>query len=154
MAAALTGHKAEAIENLKKAILIDASFKLEGLADFNSIKDTPEFRSLLELQREWQRPVIHSDTAFVLHDRSLHTEGIDYDAASNTFYLGSIHKRKIVKVTASGKATDFCPEGFEGMTSIFGIKVDGKKNVLWACSSPMQEMKNYDFLGPVCRFQI
>ena len=158
MAAALTGHKAEAIENLKKAILIDASFKLEGLADFNSIKNTPEFRSLLELQREWQRPVIHSDTAFVLHDRSLHTEGIDYDASDKTFYLGSIHKRKIVKVTASGdatdhrqvgagtsgQATDFCPEGFEGMTSIFGIKVDSKNKILWACSSPMQEMKNYD----------
>ena len=143
-AAALTGHKAEAIENLKKAILIDASFKLEGLADFNAIKDTPEFRSLLELQREWQRPVIHSDTAFVLHDRSLHTEGIDYDAASKTFYVGSIHKRKIVKVTASGVATDFCPEGIDGMTSIFGIKVDAKKNLLWACSSPMQEMKEYD----------
>jgi len=143
-AAALTGRKAEAIENLKKAILIDASFKLEGLADFNAIKDTPEFRSLLELQREWQRPVIHSDTAFVLHDRSLHTEGIDYDAASKTFYVGSIHKRKIVKVTASGVATDFCPEGIDGMTSIFGIKVDAKKNLLWACSSPMQEMKEYD----------
>src|SRR5882762_1912798 len=144
MAAALTGRKAEAIENLKKAILIDASFKLEGLADFNAIKDTPEFRSLLELQREWQRPVIHSDTAFVLHDRSLHTEGIDYEAASNTFYLGSIHKRKIVKVTASGEVTDFCPEGSEGMTSIFGIKVDAKKNLVWACSSPTQEMKDYD----------
>ncbi|HMI64963.1 MAG TPA: hypothetical protein VK517_02940, partial [Cyclobacteriaceae bacterium] len=131
-------------ENLKKAILIDTSFKLEGLADFNSIKDTPEFRSLLELQREWQRPIIHSDTAFVLHDRSLHTEGIDYDAASKTFYVGSIHKRKIVKVTALGVATDFCPEGIDGMTSIFGIKVDAKKNLLWACSSPMQEMKDYD----------
>lgn len=150
MAAALTGHKAEAIENLKKAVLIDASFKLEGLADFNAIKNTPEFRSLLELQREWQRPVIHSDTAFVLNDRSLHTEGIDYDGTSNTFYLGSIHKRKIVKVTASGssgQAADFCPEGFEGMTSIFGIKVDVKNNVLWACSSPMQEMKNYDSMA-------
>src|SRR6266850_4130766 len=144
MAAALTGHKSEAIENLKKAILIDASFKLEGLADFNSIKNTAEFRSLLELQREWQRPVVHSDTAFVLHDRSLHTEGIDYDAASNTFYLGSIHKRKIVKVAASGDVADFCPDGFQGMTSILGIKADGKKNVLWACSSPMQEMENYD----------
>ncbi len=144
MAAALTGHKAEAIENLKRAILIDASFKLEGLPDFNSIKDSPEFRSLLTLQEEWQRPVIHSDTAFVLRDRSLHTEGIDYDRSNNTFYLGSIHKRKIVKVTATGDATDFCPGGFEGMTSIFGIKVDTRKNVLWACSSPMQEMMDYD----------
>ncbi len=144
MAAALTGRKKEAIDNLKKAILIDANFRLEGLTDFNSIKDTPEFRALLELQKEWQQPVIHSDTAFLLHDRSLHTEGIEFDAVGKNFYLGSIHKRKIAKVTAQGQVTDFCPEGFEGMTSIFGIKVDSKRRVLWACSSPMQEMIGYD----------
>lgn len=64
MAAALTGRKEEALLQLKRAILIDANFKLNGLADFNAIKDTPRFRSLLELQKEYQRPVIHSDTAF------------------------------------------------------------------------------------------
>ena len=91
--------------------------------------------------------MIHSDTAFLLHDRSLHTEGIDYDPDHDRFYLGSIHKRKIIRVTPLGVATDFCEEGFEGMTSIFGLKVDGKRNVLWACSSPMQEMKNYDSIA-------
>ena len=144
MAAALTGHTEEALTQLKKAILIDASFRLEGLADFNAIKDTPGFQALLDLQKEYQRPLVHSDTAFIMRDRSLHTEGIDYDPAHDVFYLGSIHKRKIVKVTPQGLATDFCMEGLEGMTSIFGIKVDGKRNVLWACSSPMAEMQNFD----------
>jgi hypothetical protein len=144
LAAALTGHKAEAIENLKKALLIDTSFKLDGLSDFNSIKDTPEFHALLDLQREWDRPVIHSDTAFVIADRSLHTEGIEYDAAHKDFYLGSIHKRKIIKVSVNGTVSNFCSSGFEGMTSIFGLKIDAQKNILWACSSPMHEMENYD----------
>jgi len=146
-AAALTGKKAEAIQNLKQAILINADFKLEGIADFTSIKDSPEFKKLLDLQKEWQSPVVHSETAFTIKDRSLHTEGIEYDAAHKTFYLGSIHKRKVVKVTLEGKATDFCPSGFEGMTSIFGIKIDVKKNILWTCSSPMPEMENYDSLA-------
>src|SRR5947207_4767185 len=44
IAAALTGKKAEAIQNLKKAILIDTDFRLVGIADFNSIKDSPEFK--------------------------------------------------------------------------------------------------------------
>jgi sugar lactone lactonase YvrE len=144
IAAALTDHNKEAIDNLKKAILIDADFKLEGLADFNSIKDTKEFKDLLVLQKEWQTPLVHSEIAFVIKDRSLHTEGIEYDAAHKTFYLGSIHKRKIIKVSSDGTATDFCSSGFNGMTSIFGIKVDTKRNILWACSSPMAEMENYD----------
>src|SRR5258706_14950301 len=54
-AAALTGHKAEAIENLKKAILIDASFKMKGLPDFRATKDIPDFRRWLDWQGSGQR---------------------------------------------------------------------------------------------------
>jgi hypothetical protein len=144
IASALTNHSKEAIESLKKAILINADFKLEGLADFNSIKDTKEFKTLLALQKESQSSVIHSEVAFTIKDRSLHTEGIEYDATHKTFYLGSIHKRKIVKVSQDGTVSDFCPAAFNGMTSIFGIKVDAKKNLLWACAAPMEEMENYD----------
>lgn len=153
IAAALTGKKAEAIQYLKKAILINTDFKLEGIADFYSIKDTPEFKKLLSLQQEWQTPLIHSTTAFVLKDRSLHTEGIAYDPTQKIFYLGSIHQRKIIKVMPDGKATDFCPSALEGMTSIFGIKVDVKRNLLWACASPTEEMKNYDSLARSAVFQ-
>lgn len=144
IAATLTNKKAEAIQALKQAILINADFKLEGIADFNSIKDSKEFKSLLQLQKEWQRPVVNSTVAFTIKDRSLHTEGIDYNPNTKTFYLGSIHKRKIVKVASDDAVSDFCPSAFQGMTSIFGLKVDAKRNVLWACSSPMEEMQNYD----------
>jgi hypothetical protein len=144
VAAALTGHTTEAIENLKKAILIDNTFQLAGVADFNSISKMPAFQALLNLQHDESQPVLHSDTAFVITDRALHTEGIEADPEHHTFYLGSIHKRKIIKRTADGTITDFCPSGQDGMTSIFGIKVDARNNVLWACSSPMPEMENYD----------
>jgi len=144
IASALTNHPKEAIESLKKAILVNADFKLEALADFDAIKEMKEFKGLLALQKEWQSSVVHSEIALTIKDRSLHVEGIEYDAASKTFYLGSIHKRKIVKVTSDGTISDFCPPSLNGMTSIFGIKVDAKKNLLWACSAPMQEMENYD----------
>ncbi|HCW08821.1 MAG TPA: hypothetical protein DGG95_15800, partial [Cytophagales bacterium] len=144
IAAALTNHPKEAIEALRKAILINADFKLYGLADFNSIKDSKDFKEILALQKEWQTPVINSEIAFVLKDRSLHSEGIEYDSRSKIFYVGSIHKRKIIKVLSDGSSTDFCAAGVNGMTSIFGIKIDPKKNLLWACASPMQEMENYD----------
>ena len=147
IAATLTGKKSEAIQNLKKAILIDTDFKLEGIADFNSIKDSPEFKKIIALQKEWQTEVVHSEIAFTLRDRDLHTEGIEYDSVRKTFYFGSIHKRKIIKLTPDGRVSDFCSSGFEGMTSVFGIKVDVKRGVLWACTSPMEEMENYDSLA-------
>ncbi len=152
LAAALTGKKEEAIQQVTQAILIDADFRLIGVADFNTIKDSPDFKKLLALQQEWQRQVIHSDTAFTIKDRSLHPEAIDYDAAHKTFYLGSIHQRKVVKI-AEGKQTDFCPAGFQGLGSVLGVKADEKRNRLWVCSSPLLEMENYDSTSRSAVFQ-
>jgi len=144
IAAALTHRPDEAIDYLKKAILTDASFKLKENEDLASLKDLKEFKELILLQEKLITPVIQSDTAFVLKDRTLHTEGIEYDPLQKTFYLGSIHKRKVIKVNAKGLATDFCTPAFEGMTSVLGLKADTKRNLLWVSSSPMAEMENYD----------
>ncbi len=145
VAAALNNKEKEAIVCLKKAILINADFKLEGVPDLQSLTKNKEWSRLLELQKKWKQAVVHSKEAFVIKDRQLHAEGIDYDPREKIFYLGSIHKRKIIKVK-EGVVTDFCQSGVDGLTSTLGIKVDVKQNVLWASSSPMPEMKNYDTL--------
>jgi len=144
IAAALTNRAEEAIVYLKKSILTDASLKLKDNDDLASIKNNKEFQNLLLLQEKIAKPIIQSDTAFVLKDRTLHTEGIEYDPANKIFYLGSIHKRKVIKINEKGEVSDFCTSAFEGMTSVFGLKADTKKNILWVCSSPMTEMDNYD----------
>lgn len=144
LAAALNGNAQESIAFLKKAILTNANFVLEGNLDLKSISASKEFKELLELQKKLKQPSAQSDTAFVVKDRQLHAEGIDFDKKEKVFYLGSIHKRKIVRVNANGLASDFCVSGVEGMTSVFGLKVDDKRNLLWVCSSPMPEMQNFD----------
>lgn len=146
IAAALTNRSDEAIQKLKQAILINADFDLFN-PDVHLLKELDAFKKLLTLQKESQKLILNSDTSFVLKDRTLHVEGIDYSKSNQTFYFGSIHKRKIIQVTKDGKVSDFCSSGFEGMTSIFGVKVDEKRNLLWACSSPMEEMENYDTLS-------
>ena len=144
LAAALTGNNTEAIAFLKKAILTNADFVIENNPDFKSIAGLKEFKALLDLQKKWKASIVKSDTAFIVSDRQLHVEGIDFDRKSNSFFLGSIHKRKVIRVDENGLATDFCASGFEGMTSVFGLKVDAKRSVLWVCSSPMEEMQNFD----------
>jgi tetratricopeptide (TPR) repeat protein len=144
LAAALVGKNAEAISILKKAILTNADFVIENNLDLKNINGLKEFQTLIELQKKWKEPIINSDSAFVITDRQLHVEGIDYDKKSNTFYLGSIHKRKVIKVDSKGNDYYFCPSEIDGMTSVFGLKVDAKRNLLWVCSSPMPEMQNFD----------
>jgi WD40 repeat protein len=88
--------------------------------------------------------IVHSDTAFIVKDRSLHLESVAAGESKNIFYLGSIHKRKIIRVNEKGVIKDFTVSAQDGLCSVFGIKVDRASNVLWACSSPMAEMENFD----------
>jgi len=141
---ALTGRPDESVRNLAKAININAGYKLADQPDLTALKDRADFQELLQLQKQLQTPVVHSDTAFVLRDRTLHIESVTRDATTGTFYLGSVHQRKIVAVDKFGNARDFTASGAHGLTAVFGVRVDGKRKTLWACSSPMEEMQNYD----------
>jgi tetratricopeptide (TPR) repeat protein len=154
IAAALNHKPEEAFAALRKAILINADYKLEGVDDLQSLKGDPRWASLIELQKKWKQSVTHSNEAFRLTDRQLHAEGIDFDPSDKSFYLGSIHKRKIVKVKSNGEVDDFCISGWEGMCSVFGLEIDQKNRVLWVCSSPIQEMENYDSLSRSVVFKI
>lgn len=143
VAAALNNKIEDAISFLRRAIHINASFDL-SVSDLKSLTDQADFVKLIEEQKQLLKPVITSDTAFVINDRSLHLECIAAASKSQAFFLGSIHQKKIIKVNARGEAEDFVASGSNGLTSVFGIKADEKKNVLWACSSPLPETLGFD----------
>ncbi|QIP14968.1 hypothetical protein G8759_21255 [Spirosoma aureum] len=76
--------------------------------------------------------------AFQLTETGLITEGVAYDASTGTFYVGSVHKRKIISYNqqAGEKPFSFPTDSLGG---IFGMKVDGIQGVLWACSSTLPQ---------------
>jgi hypothetical protein len=141
VACALTNRNDEAVQYLTKAILTNATFDL-GIEDLKSLQGRQDFEKLKALQIDLNNPVIQSDTAFILYDRAIHPEAIA--VSKNVLYATSVHKRKIVKVTADGKASDFVQGGQDGLTCVLGIKIDEKRNILWASSSPRPQMENFD----------
>lgn len=145
IAAALVNRPEEAIEYLSKAIQIKADYDLT-IDELKHLEDRDDFKELKKLQTDLLVPIIQSDTAFVIKDRLLHLECIAAGESRNVFYLGSIHKRKIIRVDEKG-AKDFTTTAQDGLTSVFGIKTDVTKNILWACASPMTEMENFDSLA-------
>ncbi len=153
--AALTGKPDESIPYLRKALYINAGYKLD-IPEFASISDRSDFQQLLQLQKDLQKMVASSDTAFVLTDRSLHVESVSVNPKTGTAYVGSIHKRKIVAIDARGNARDFTKPGEHGLTAVLGLRLDTKRQLLWACSSPLEEMEGYDSLLPsrVYRFDL
>lgn len=72
--------------------------------------------------------------AFTVASKDLIPEGIAYDAREKAFYLSSIHKKKIVRISSKGEARDFIASGADGIEEVLGMKVD-QDGLLWACNN-------------------
>lgn len=143
IASALNNKPDEAIQYLSEAVRINADYNLNS-DDLKSLTEREDFQKLKALQTDLQTKIIHSDTAFVIKDRSLHIESITAGETKDVFYVGSIHKRKIVRVDSRGATNDFTTSAQNGLCAVFGVKVDARKKVLWACSSPIEVMEHFD----------
>jgi sugar lactone lactonase YvrE len=74
-----------------------------------------------------------STRAFLLAERDLLPESIAYDRSTGAFFVGSMHRRKIVRRAPDGTVADWAgPE--DGLWSIIGIKIDSASGDLLANS--------------------
>ena len=88
--------------------------------------------------------VANARVAFTLAGRrDLVPEGIAYDAVDDVFYVSSIYRRKVVRVTRDGRVTDFVAEAADGMLGGLGLKVDRGRGLLWVISTTTKEMRGF-----------
>ncbi|MVM31392.1 hypothetical protein GO755_15210 [Spirosoma sp. HMF4905] len=99
------------------------------------------FTALLHAQNPTSYPNKHPSTiAFQLPETGLITEGIGYDPITQTFYISSVHERKIISYTAKNGTTDFSRPA-DSLWGMFGLKVDPTRRLLWGCSSALPQAK-------------
>ncbi len=134
----------KAILYLNRLIVIDANPKIAGDKDFDAIRQTPGYKEILTRIEELQKPISASKVAFIVKERDMHPESIAYDSKTGTFYLSSVHKRKIVSVDKNGTVTEFTAEGQDGLDAVLGICIDAANRVLWASSAASPYMKGYN----------
>ncbi|MDX6694485.1 MAG: hypothetical protein QOF02_2088 [Blastocatellia bacterium] len=139
---AMTGHHAEALRQLGRMAEMGLVFAAEKDSDFDSIKDSPAFQLMLQTVERNRAPVINSVPAFSLREKGFIPEGIAYDPAQETFYLGSVYQRKIVSVNKRGEAAVFATER-DGLWSVMGMKVDAARRLLWVATAAHPQMSNY-----------
>jgi sugar lactone lactonase YvrE len=68
-----------------------------------------------------------------LKETSLYPEGIVYSSLTETTYVGSYYKGKIVALDLQGNMTDFVID--ETLVAVVGMAIDEKNNTLWICNS-------------------
>jgi hypothetical protein len=138
---ALTGDKAAAITLLGEAADMGLVYDLDKATDINSLRDSNEFKEILARIVRNKAPIVTSSTAFEVDQKEFIPEGLAYDSGSQTFFLGSVYRKKIVAVDKAGHAQDFS-KATDGLWSVMGMKVDPKRRLLWVCTMAQPQMQD------------
>ena len=128
-------HKnAEAIQTLQRIARMGGAPPARDDQALSVLKEKPEFQAILSQFDSNRSPSGRSTVAFRVPGKDLIPEGIAYDAVDKTFYIGSIYRRKILKVDSAGNASEFTKEKADGNWGILGMEVDPTRRHLWACT--------------------
>jgi len=139
-ASALVGNKDDALGSLRRLADMKIFMDAAGDADFDSVREAPEFKAAVERMRTLKTRVGASVPAFTLTQKDLITEGLAFDPESGDFFVSSVRQRKILRVNKKGKASDFTASKQDGLWAVLGLKVDAPRRALWACSSSLPQM--------------
>lgn len=104
--------------------------------DFKAIAAEPRYQEIARALNPRVPTVAGAPVAFRLAERDLIPEGIAHDPKRKEFFVSSIHKRKIVRVRADGKVSDFIAPATGGIGGVLGMRVDPKRDALWAAANP------------------
>ena len=126
------GETREALELLKECLKLREGFDPSGSPSFIGLKGTKEFDELVAAVRRDFPVVAQARPAFVTEERDLIPEGLAYDAKRNLFYLGSLNRKKIVKIDPDGRVSDFVPADQYGLLPVLGIRLDPTDGTVWA----------------------
>ena len=143
-AEARNGHVEASARLLTELLDRGIDYGIREDADLASARAQAAFEPVLRRVAELSKPEGGSAVAFRLAEKDLLTEGIAYDSATRSFFVSSVHRRKIVRRSADGKVSDFVAEGQDGLEAVLALAVDAKRRVLWACSAAMPQMRGYE----------
>lgn len=147
------GDLAKALSLLKECISLDEGFYPAESPAFQPLKSNPEFRGLVEQVRQRYPPVHRARVAFTVPEEDLFPEGLAVDSMRHLFYMGSMHHKKIITITDSGKISDFVKSTLYGLLPLGGIKVDPSDHSVWAASDNDHdsELLHFDVHGRLLR---
>jgi sugar lactone lactonase YvrE len=104
-------------------------------AEFVSLKNSPEFQTVIERVKAARAPRSASELFLTLPEADLIAEDIAYDSRGDEFYISSVRQSKILAIDGLGASREFA----RGAWPILALGVDSKRRILWASTAAMQE---------------
>ncbi len=88
-------------------------------------------------------PLVGSVVAGMHPDTTFWPEGIDYDARTERFYIGSVRHRTVAELAGDGSWRELWPRDLPGVGAVLGVRVDTARRVLWVTTSGIPQMHGY-----------
>jgi hypothetical protein len=105
-------------------------------ASFKNLQLHPSFAVLKNRFLMNSKKVQRSSSAFVMKEKFLIPEGITGTRDGTAFFVGSLAKNKIIKLSKQGEE-DFIKNKETGLWSVVGMKLSKNEKELWVCSAGM-----------------
>jgi hypothetical protein len=128
------GETLEALKLLKECLALREGFDPAGSPSLKVLKGSKEFDDLVAGVHRDFPAVAQARLAFITEEKDLVPEGLAYDPGQSLFYLSSLNRRKIVKISAEGRVSDFVPAGRDNLLPVVGIRLDPRDGTVWANS--------------------
>lgn len=145
------GEVQKALALLKECIALDEGFDPADSPALQPLNSSPEFRELVEQVHRRYPPVHLAHVAFTVTEKDLFPEGLAVDWPKHVFYMGSMHRKKIIRITEAGEISDFVKPGLYGLMPVGGVKVDPADHSVWAATDPgksnRSELVHFDANG-------
>lgn len=123
-----------AIAAMEKVAELGEGFMPAPQLGFARVWDDPAFKAIVERMEAKLPRLDFAPAAFEIDDRELIPEGLAYDARSRNFFMGSIAKRRILRIDSSNAVTEFAGDSAD-LDAVLGIAVDGPRRRLYAVST-------------------
>lgn len=136
------GEPARAMALLKECVELDEGFNPSRAKTFDSLKNNPEFQKLQKRVQSLYPPVHKAQVAFTLRQSELFPEGLTVDVSRRVFYMGSMYRKKIVRITEAGELSDFVKEGIYDLMPVGGVHVDPVDHSIWCATDPGEKNRS------------
>jgi sugar lactone lactonase YvrE len=147
------GELQKALSLLKECMALDAGFDPEPgeSPSLRPLVSNQEFQQMLEEARRRYPPVHKARVAFTVAANDLFPEGLAVDTEKQLFYMGSMHRRKIVRFALNGTVSDFVKQGLYDLMPVGGVHVDPVDHSVWASTDAGErhrpELLHFDAQG-------
>ncbi len=135
------GHPDSAIARLRTIAAMGVAYDAAHDPMLVALRDRPGFDSVVQAMDVNRRQIGASPVVLTLADTDALAEDVAYDASTRTFYVSSVHHRKILALPERGAPRDFATAARDSLDAVMALAIDAKRHVLWATTvgAPQEE---------------